>query len=230
MDFEKLWLDKLARQLEKSKGEEFRDDAMSGSEELLSGTSPEEVILWTAGVMEKLSKELSEEELHDVVTGCACHYPGIKLLSVRDAFRKNGDFAESIELLKKQFVESLRDDMLMDMEIINKLLEMNMGVAGVLDGNRIIATKIPKSSNLRKWLSEKNPDERRKMYCHCPRVNQVLELGMEMPVEYCLCGAGFYRDIWESITESPVRVEIIESVFAGDDFCRIAIYPLLLKG
>ncbi len=230
MDFEKMWLDKLSRQLKELKGQEFTDRVLKGSEEFSSSTAPVNVIAWTANVMNELKEDLSDKEIHDVVTGCACHYPGSKLVSIRDAFRMNGDFAEAIELLKKQFVESLRDEMLMDMETINRLLEMNMGLAGVLDGNRMIATKIPKSCNLRKWLSEKDPDERRKMYCHCPRVNQVLELGMEMTVEYCLCGAGFYRDIWETITESSVRVEVIESVFAGDDFCRIAIYPLLLKG
>lgn len=50
-----------------------------------------------------------------------------------------------------------------------------------------------------------------------------------MPVEYCLCGVGFYRDIWGTITELPVRVEVMESVFKGDDFCRVAIYPLPSK-
>ncbi|MCK5133335.1 MAG: hypothetical protein KAR40_14435 [Candidatus Sabulitectum sp.] len=230
MDFERMWLDNLSRQLEELKGEEFSDTVMKGSEKLDSATAPENVIRWTAGVVKKMKEELSDEELHDVVTCCACHYPGEKLLPVRDAFRERGDFHEAIDLLREQFVESMRDEMHLDMEVVDKLLEMGMGVAGVLDGNRIIATKIPRSGNLRKWLSGKDPQERRKIYCHCPRVNEAVNHGIEMPVEYCLCGAGFYRDIWETITESPVRVEVIESVFAGDDFCRVAIYPLIVRG
>lgn len=230
MDFERIWLKKLFLQLEELRGEEFRDTVMKGSEKLSSETASGNVITWTADAVKKLKEELSEEELHDVVTGCACHYPGTKLLPVRAAFRKNGDFSEAIDLLREQFVESMRNGMHLDMEVVDKLLEMGMGVAGVLDGDRIIAIKIPKSGNLRKWLSEKNPQERRKIYCHCPRVNEAVKQGMEMPVEYCLCGAGFYRNIWETITESPVRVEVIESVFAGDDFCRVAIYPLIIRG
>lgn len=230
MDFEKAWLAKLSLQLEGVKGKEYRNTVMKGSEEFNGNTDPGEVVSWTAGVMKKLTDELSEKELHNAVTGCACHYPREKLLPICDAFRKNGDFAEAIKLLKQQFVESMKNGMRMDMETIDRLLEMGMGLAGVLDGERIIATKIPKSGNLEKWLRERDPDERRKMYCHCPRVNQVVSRGIDMPVEYCLCGAGFYRDIWETITESSVRVEVIESVFTGDDLCRIAIYPLLLRG
>jgi len=202
---------------------------VKGSEKFSSSTAPGNVMRWTAGAVNKLKEELSEVELHDVVTGCACHYPRAKLLSVRAAFRKSGSFPEAIDLLRKQFVESLRDGMLMDMEIVNKLLEMGMGVAGVLDGSRIIAVKIPKSGNLRKWIGEKDSQARREMYCHCPRVNKAVKQGIRMPVEYCLCGAGFYRNIWETITESPVRVEVIESVFDGDDRCCVAVYPYLLS-
>ncbi|MCP4647768.1 MAG: hypothetical protein GY852_08585, partial [bacterium] len=161
-------------QLEELKGERFRDEVMKGSAELSSSTAPGNVISWTADMMVKLKTELSGDELHDVVTGCACHYPAAKLVPIRDAFRKNGSLTEAIDLLKKQFVESLQDGMLMESEIVDELLRRNMGVAGTLEGNCIIATKIPKSGLLRKWLKEKDPEERRKIYCHCPRVNQAV--------------------------------------------------------
>lgn len=230
MDFERMWQDKLSARLEELKGTEFRDMVMTDSEILNLNSSPSEIIEWTVAAVEKMQEGLSSDELHDVVTGCACHYPQAKLLPIRDAFRKSGSIGECISLLEKQFVESLSDGMHVDQELIEKLIEINMGLPGVLDGNRIIATKIPKSCNLKKWFYEKDPEERRKIYCHCPRVNQALILGMQMPVEYCLCGAGFYRDVWETITEAPLRVEIIESVFAGDDFCRVSVFPSVLQG
>ncbi len=230
MDFERMWLDKLSSQLLDLKGKEFRDMVLINSETLNSSSSAGAVLQWTASAVEKMQEGLSSEDLHDVVTGCACHYPRTKLLPIRDAFRKRGSIGECISLLENQFVESLRDGMDLDQQIIEKLLEMNMGLPGVLDGKRIVATKIPKSCNLKKWFYEKDPEERRKMYCHCPRVNQALMLGIQVPVDYCLCGAGFYRDIWETITETSVRVEIIESVFAGDDFCRVAVSPSVLQG
>jgi predicted hydrocarbon binding protein len=40
---------------------------------------------------------------------------------------------------------------------------------------------------------------------------------------YCQCGAGFYRGIWETILERPVRVEVLESVLSGGDVCRVAV-------
>ena len=46
-------------------------------------------------------------------------------------------------------------------------------------------------------------------------------IGME---EYCYCGAGFYKGIWETILGEQVRVEVLESVMMGGDVCKIAIH------
>jgi len=230
MDFEKMWQHKLSSQTEELCGREFRDEIMKGSEDLNADSMSADVIRWTAKAIEKLRNRLSPEEIHDIVTGCACHYPRAKLLPIRDSFRKSRDFAGAVSLLQKQFIQFLVSELQMDLEIVSEIIDMGMGPAGVLDGNRIIAVKIPKSEYLNAWLMEADPEKRRKLYCHCPRVRQSVLKGIEMPVEYCLCGAGYYRDIWETITEAPVRVEIIESIFAGGNRCSIAVYPSALKG
>ena len=228
-DFEKLWLGKLSVMLEKLRGGEFSDSVMKSARNQ-TDTSPEErTISWTAKAAEKLSAELTEKELHEVFTGCSCHYPPGRLAPIRDAFLENRSFPEALALLRDQFIATLRDGMMLDDEVIQGLLDRGMGPAGVLEENRIVATKIPKSRNLRAWLAEDDPDRKRELYCHCPRINRALELGVEIPVEYCLCGAGFYRNIWETITGEPVRVEVMESVQKGDDVCRIAVYPDSLK-
>jgi len=46
----------------------------------------------------------------------------------------------------------------------------------------------------------------------------------QLPLEYCYCGAGFYKGIWETILREPVRVEVLESVMHGGDVCKIAIH------
>lgn len=222
MDFEDQWLEKLSLALEKARGPEFRDSMMNGAGE-------GEVIPWTAGVMERLNSELSAEELHDVITSCACHYPAKALEPVREAFAGTGSFTLAMEMLREQFRESMKKNLGIPDQVIENLLAHGMGPAGVLEENRIVATKIPRSGNLMTWLSEKDPRRRREIYCHCPRVNRALEQGIPVPDTYCLCGAGFYRDIWETVTGEPVRVEVLRSVMNGDDTCSIAVYPDALK-
>jgi len=41
-----------------------------------------------------------------------------------------------------------------------------------------------------------DPKERRYMYCHCPRVRELIRMGGEpFSTTYCYCGAGFYKGI-----------------------------------
>ncbi|HOP25902.1 MAG TPA: hypothetical protein PLM22_03265 [Candidatus Sabulitectum sp.] len=222
MDFEDQWLEKLSLALGEARGAGFRDSVMSGAGE-------REVIRWTVEVMEKLNSELSAEELHDVMTSCACHYPASALEPVREAFAGTGSFTLAMDMLREQFRENMEKNLGIPDEVVENLLARGMGPAGVLEENRIVATKIPKSGNLMTWLSEEDPGRRREIYCHCPRVNRALEQGIPVPDTYCLCGAGFYRDIWETITGKPVRVEVLRSVMNGDDTCSIAVYPEALR-
>ncbi|HPF32470.1 MAG TPA: hypothetical protein PK907_05570 [Candidatus Sabulitectum sp.] len=222
MDFEDQWLEKLSLALGEARGAGFRDSVMSGAGE-------REVIRWTVEVMEKLNSELSAEELHDVMTSCACHYPASALEPVREAFAGTGSFTLAMDMLREQFRENMEKNLGIPDEVVENLPARGMGPAGVLDENSIAATKIPKSGNLMTWLSEEDPGRRREIYCHCPRVNRALEQGIPVPDTYCLCGAGFYRDIWETITGKPVRVEVLRSVMNGDDTCSIAVYPEALR-
>lgn len=228
-DFEKLWLGKLSKGLEKVRGPEFSHSVMKSARNQTDTSPDERTITWTAKAVKKLAGELTEEELHDLFTGCSCHYPPARLAPVRDAFASSRSFPEALKLLREQFIATLKDGMMLDDEVIHGLLDQGMGPAGILEESRIVATKIPKSRNLRSWLAEEDPGRRRELYCHCPRINKAPELGIDVPVEYCLCGAGFYRNIWETITGEPVRVEVLESVLKGDDVCRIAVYPASLK-
>jgi predicted hydrocarbon binding protein len=52
----------------------------------------------------------------------------------------------------------------------------------------------------------------------------VLQSSGSLPEIYCYCGAGYYRGIWEEIVQEPVEVEVLESVLAGDEVCKVAIH------
>ena len=223
-DFERVWLAKLASCLDEVAGEEIRQGVMQGSEALSSATSRQEVIDWTRDAMARLDGLLSDEDRQTVLLGCACRYPKSDLQPMRAKYAETGDVGLVHRMLQEQFETFLRNTLELHEAIIAEIVSRGWGAAGRLQGDTIIATKIPKSDNLLQYLREKDPVKKRQHYCHCPRIRAVLETRATISPTYCYCGAGFYKGIWEEILQKPVRLELLKSVLAGDDVCAFAIH------
>ena len=223
-DFERAWLAKFAESLDRAAGEYTRQQVMDGSEALSAASSREAVIAWTQQAMERLESLVDEETARRVMTGCACQHPKQGLQAARQAYEETGDPAAAHRILQTQFEAFLRDSLELERRHVEAVVSRGWGLAGILAGNRILATKIPKSGHLADYLDETDPERRRQYYCHCPRVRDILRTGGSLPVSYCYCGAGFYKGIWEEIVQAPVEVEVLKSVLAGDEVCRIAAH------
>jgi hypothetical protein len=223
-DFERAWLGKLSACLDESAGEEIRHLVMEGSEELSAQSSSDAVIGWTQRAMHRLESLADGETANMVMTGCACQHSTEGLRAARQAYEATGNLAAAHRILQEQFEAFLRDSLQLKEEHVEAVVSRGWGLAGILEGNRILATKIPKSGTLAAYLEETDPEKRRQLYCHCPRVRDVLKMRESLPVTYCYCGAGFYKGIWEEILQAPVRVEVLQSVLGGDNICSIAIY------
>jgi len=50
------------------------------------------------------------------------------------------------------------------------------------------------------------------------------KLDQGMPVDFCNCGSGWFRQQWEGATGRPVRVDVLQSVLRGDEKCEFAIH------
>ncbi len=74
----------------------------------------------------------------------------------------------------------------------------------------------------KKHEAAKDDVERRKAYCYCPLVRDHIDQGM--PANFCYCGAGWFRQQWETAIGKPVTVEIVKSVLKGDDVCQFAVH------
>ena len=222
-DFERAWLAKFSTCLEDTAGEKIRQQVMAGSDALSAESSSTQVIAWTQGAMERLEMLADEQTARQVMAGCACQYSKQGLQAARRAYEQTGDLSLVHRMLQAQFETFLRDSLELKEEHVAQVVSRGWGLAGILDGSRILATKIPKSGYLAAYLEEPDPERRRQYYCHCPRVRQVLETGGALPATYCYCGAGFYKGIWEEILQQPVEVEVLESVLAGGEVCTIAI-------
>ncbi|MFN2243047.1 MAG: hypothetical protein ACK2U2_12230 [Anaerolineae bacterium] len=223
-DFERAWLGKLSACLAESAGEEIRHLVMAGSEELSAQSGSTMVIEWTQRAMQRLESLADAETANSVLAGCACQHSREGLRAARQAYETTGELAAAHRILQEQFESFLRDSLHLREEHVEAVVSRGWGLAGILEGNRILATKIPKSGTLATYLAETDTEKRRQLYCHCPRVRDILKTRESLPVIYCYCGAGFYKGIWEEILQAPVRVEVLQSVLGGDEVCSIAVY------
>jgi hypothetical protein len=224
LDFERAWLLKFSTCLEEITGENARKEIMRGSDDLSSQTNRQDVIAWSKGAMERLEALVDEESSKRIMTGCACRYPRSALRTAREGYAATGDLDLIHGMLQKQFEDFLKNTLALDGESIGEIVRRGWGLAGVKEGNTIIATKIPKSGNLVAYMQETHPEKKRQLYCHCPRIRDALKTSTAIPATYCYCGAGFYKGIWEEILQQPVDVDLLESVLKGDQVCKVAIY------
>jgi predicted hydrocarbon binding protein len=225
-DFEGIWQEKLAKAIEKRSGEDARNRILAGGEILNQESPTEDRIRWTCGVLGRLAEETDQEKRQEVLADCACRYPVDDLQDVKETYQANRDLDQAIAMLGEKFERFLRDDLGLEETLIFAITRQGWGLAGIHDPeqNRIIATKIPKSGYIKDYFEASDPEEKRRIYCHCPRVREGVGKEPQLPEEYCYCGAGFYKGIWEEILGEPVRVEVLESVMNGGDRCRIAVH------
>jgi hypothetical protein len=223
-DFETQWQAKLALSVEDLAGSEVRERVLAGGEILQDPSTSREKLFWTCQALEVLAETADLDTRQEILTRCRCWYPKEDLLDIKMTYRLYGDIDQILAMLQSKFEVFLQDVLDLEEELITTILENGWGLAGIRDGNRIISTKIPKSNYIRDYFQEEDPLEKRRLYCHCPRVRDQVGSDPALPPEYCYCGAGFYQGIWEEILGEPVRVEVLESVMTGGDVCKIAIH------
>ncbi len=223
-DFESQWQGKLARSVEALAGRETRERVMPGGEDLSDASPSREKLEWTCRALDRLAESADLKTRQEILTQCACQYPTEDLAEIRQAYLQNGDLDQALAMLQEKFEGFLREGLDLEEKLIEQITSRGWGLAGLREGNTITATKIPKSGYLREYFQEEDPLKKRQLYCHCPRVREMVGSNPGLPEEYCFCGAGFYRGIWEEILGEPVQVEVLQSVMGGDQVCQIAVH------
>ena len=223
-DFDRYWLEKFSQCLEENADVEVRTAVMQGSATLSMDSDRQDIAEWTKSAMDQLSTLVDEGKLKTIMTSCACQYPKSDLQDIRQKYAETHDLDAVHAVLQQRFENFLQDSLELDDAMIDEVISRGWGLAGVLDGDTIIATKIPKSGFLVEYMNESDSQRKRQYYCHCPRVRDILKYGQTLPKTYCYCGAGFYKGIWEEIIQKSVEVEVLESVLDGGEVCKIAIH------
>lgn len=224
-DFEKAWLEKLNAGLKNRVSDGVKEQILAGSRQLSNDSPREAVIDWSIQAMSRLDDLVTDERTRrEILTACACQYPREQLQLIKEEYSQTRNLNRAHQRPQSQFLALLRGGLTLGEEMIDEIVTQGWGLAGVLDGHTVIATKIPKSENLKAYLAESDPEKKRQLYCHCPRVRDILKDDRRLSATYCYCGAGYYKGIWEEIIQHPVEVEILESLMNGSDICKFAVH------
>lgn len=202
------WNARFAMNLERVLGKEKCNQVMQGVEAIGLESTPEERFQWAKGAIEKLEDLADGFQRYDVVSACAHVFPPGQL-----------------EKLRRVFVEACTKlaDPLEAVDAVLAFMATDPGwgeIGAHREGHTLYHTKNPVDPE--GYASAKTAAEKRAAYCFCPVIRARLDAGM--PVTYCYCGAGWYRQQWETATGMPVRVEVIRSVLKGDDACSFAVH------
>jgi len=201
------WNGLLGKNLARVLGEEARRKVMQGDDELTLESTGDERFLWVKGVMDRLVGLAGEDQRYDIVSSCAHIFPRSqidKLTAVYETTR-----ARTNDPLKA--IDAVIDFMAED---------PGWGERPLREGHVIYSSKAPRDPE--GYASAQDEAGKRKAYCFCPLVRNHLDGGM--PVTFCYCGAGWYRQQWEGAIGKPVRIQVVKSVLTGDDVCQFAIH------
>jgi hypothetical protein len=149
-----------------------------------------------------------EHQKFDVVSSCAHVYPPGQLAKLKRVYEE---------------ARGQADDALEAIDAVRAFMEADPGWPPDLPerkGYVVYHTKKP--ADPQAYEQAQTDDEKRAAYCFCPIIRANLDKGM--PVTYCYCGSGWFRQQWETATGKAVTVDVIQSVLKGDMVCQFAVH------
>jgi effector-binding domain-containing protein len=201
------WNELLARNLDRVLGEEVRREIVPGLDAFTVESTVDERFQWVKAVMERLDRLADEGQKYDAVSGCAHVFPSGQIGKLKaayeDARAKAADPLQAVDAVIAFMAE-----------------DPGWGERPLRQGRVIYSSKSPRDPQ--SHANAKDEMKRRRAYCFCPLVRNHLDQGM--PITFCYCGAGWYRQQWEGALGQPVRIEVVQSLLQGDDVCQFAIH------
>lgn len=212
-EFEKLWRTKVAHYTEQTADKSVRQKL-----ELVTEDDPVE---YSRLIIKSLRVNTTEENVKDIFACSACHLPHVKLQDAKAEYSKTKSISESRKVLEDAFKVDIKFYKNLSNEQVDDIISKGWGLAGVYNDGKIIATKIP--SMFHEYFNETDEIKKKYYYCHCPRVRKELLANKDLDSIYCNCGGGFYKDVWEYITDKPVHIKVLKTLFDGHDTCQFEI-------
>lgn len=219
---------RLAEQL----GEAVRDRVFEGVELPVLGASNTDRARLNRTVMDRLEDAVDPATCRALLSGSLRDLPDAWYQGLKEKYESAGSFDAFLERKRADFIaelEALRDSgrLFFTQEITDEVIEFvrdNPEIsAGVREGNILYEAKIPYMADA--YLREEDEQIKRHLYCHCPWARESLRMG-ESPVSptFCQCSAGYHKRPYELILGRELKADVVESVLAGDLWCKFAIH------
>jgi effector-binding domain-containing protein len=201
------WNELLGKNLERVLGQKARRKVMQGEEKITLEASVDERFCWVKGVIERLDRLADTGQKYDILSSCAHVFPKGQIAKLQAVFES---------------ARAETNDPLQAADAVLEFMAQDPGwIEGAFrEGHVIYAAKSPRDPQGHK--DAQTEAERKKAYCFCPIVRNHLDQGM--PVTYCYCGSGWYRQQWEGAIGKPVQIEIVQSILKGDEVCQFAVH------
>ena len=179
-------------------GNETREAILKGHEKLTPFSNAEARAEWVINAIKKLDAKATEEEKYQVISRCAHVRPMEEIEQLKAVYEKNYSVDEFLEF----FGNSL--------PFIEKPYR---------EGNIIYQSKPPADPEA--YKSAKTQHELIRASCFCPIIKASLD---RMPRSFCYCGAGWARQMFETVFGTPLKIEVVETVIDGGKLCKYAIH------
>jgi effector-binding domain-containing protein len=169
--------------------------------------SPEERFSWAVKTIEQIESTLDDDQVYDVISRCAHVFP-----------------SEQIERAHSVYKASLTgsNDKIRSVDAVLEFMSEDpvWGNESRREGDKIYTAKNPRDPE--GYENATTQAQKAAAYCFCPIIQDRMD--QDIPVSFCYCGAGWFRQQWEGILGEPVRIDIVKSVLKGDDVCQFAIH------
>jgi hypothetical protein len=225
-------LENLHVKLGEEIGESLRDRIFDGIELPPLGTPNVDKPALTETVMQRLETTVDPETCKRILGSGLRNLEDDWFLETRkkyeeaggiDAYlaKKGADFIAELE--KHRDEGTLYFSQPIDDDVIAYVREHPEIRSGIRQGNLLIEAKIPHQTI--KYLAATDPREKAYHYCHCPWVKASLEDGKSgVSPAFCNCSSAFHKKPYEVIFGQRLEAEVLETVLAGDPWCRFAIH------
>ena len=222
----------LYRRVGERFGEEAQAEFFAGIGVAPYGTPTPEKPAYLQPVIERLEAHLGKDATAEFLSPSLRDLPDESYYPEREKYRRSDSMDAYLVQRKQEFVDGLEsclneNRLFFSQEITREVIDFVINDpeigGGRREGNIIYETKIPYMTA--RYLAETDPVLKRYYACHCPWARTAIRKGdVHVAETFCYCSGGFHKKAFEIIFNRPLRVEVLESVAAGQDRCRFAIY------
>lgn len=222
----------LHRKVEEEVGAHVRDEIFDGVDVPPLGVSNLERARRMRKVVDRLATRLGVERASRLIGQGLRDLPDTGFAGIREEFEEAGGVDEYLRRKGDRFIaelQAIRDSggLYFSQPITDEVIayvECHPEIRqGVRVGNVLHEAKIPYMAD--EYLRETDPQRRAYLYCHCPWARESFQSGeARVPAAFCACSGAFHRKPYEIIFDQTLRSEVLETVLAGDPWCRFAIY------